>query len=319
MRRVPAFIIATGMVAALSACASSPLAGCDPIYPVGSNAEIVTAAGTLGVDPEATFPTPLIATTTQAAVVKTGEGAAVLPGDIARLHVSIYDGETGTKILATDAAGPGVLGSVVEGQPAFGAVAACTLAGSRVAATGPASEILGEEIIAQYQLPVAPDATVVLVTDVMQRFLGKADGAAQVAPSGLPAVATAPNGRTGVVFPDSAAPTDQRIAILRAGSGTTVKQGDSVVVHSTGIVWGGTSTFESTWDLNAPAVWLAESSENAEGGILPGLSEALIGAKVGSQVIVSIPAGEGYPVGAAPTGVTDADTLVFVVDILGIG
>ena len=43
-----------------------------------------------------------------------------------------------------------------------------------------------------------------------------------------------------------------------------------------------------------------------------------MGAKVGSQVIVVIPPGEewGYPAGSGP--IDDDDSMIFVIDILGI-
>jgi peptidylprolyl isomerase len=45
---------------------------------------------------------------------------------------------------------------------------------------------------------------------------------------------------------------------------------------------------------------------------------ALVGAKVGSQVLVVIPPKEGFPSGSAPTGVDAKSTLIMVIDVLGI-
>jgi peptidylprolyl isomerase len=51
---------------------------------------------------------------------------------------------------------------------------------------------------------------------------------------------------------------------------------------------------------------------------VPGFAKALIGQRVGSQVIAVIPPKDGYPTGQAPTTVPDGSTMVFVFDILGI-
>ena len=52
--------------------------------------------------------------------------------------------------------------------------------------------------------------------------------------------------------------------------------------------------------------------------VVNGFAKAIVGAKVGSQVIVVVPPGEefGYPAGSGPVG--DDETMIFVIDILGI-
>ena len=48
------------------------------------------------------------------------------------------------------------------------------------------------------------------------------------------------------------------------------------------------------------------------------LINALVGQKVGSQVLVVVPPSFGFPDGSAPDGVDTADTLVYIIDILGV-
>jgi peptidylprolyl isomerase len=52
--------------------------------------------------------------------------------------------------------------------------------------------------------------------------------------------------------------------------------------------------------------------------VIPGWSDGLLGKKVGSRVLLSIPPAEGYgKQGSSQAGIKGTDTLVFVVDILG--
>jgi peptidylprolyl isomerase len=53
--------------------------------------------------------------------------------------------------------------------------------------------------------------------------------------------------------------------------------------------------------------------------VVPGFAKALEGATVGSQVIAILPPSEGYgKAGNSSAGISGTDTLVFVIDILGI-
>jgi FKBP-type peptidyl-prolyl cis-trans isomerase len=81
------------------------------------------------------------------------------------------------------------------------------------------------------------------------------------------------------------------------------------VIHYTGALWADQTIFDSSWEKGVPAVFAAD-------GIVPGLSEALVGQQVGSQILVVIPPELGYG-DQANAAVPANSTLVFVVDILG--
>ena len=105
-------------------------------------------------------------------------------------------------------------------------------------------------------------------------------------------------------------PTTLTIEALKKGSGKTVSAGDTVTVHYTGVIWASGTVFDSSWKGGKPISF-------ATTGVIPGFGKALVGQKVGSQVIAVIPPGDGY--GATPpegSGIAATDTLVFVVDIL---
>lgn len=314
--------VAAAVLVSLTACAGgSSAANCTPTYPTGSNASLISADGGLGNDPEATFPTPLVTGSSQVSVVKAGDGSELQPGDAAVVQITIYDGTTGNTLISTNYDEAGLMLLAVDGLPAFGSIAQCTTVGSRVAAVGPAGDLIGDAAIQQNGLPVGADDPVVMVVDLEKSFLGRADGSDQLAQAGFPSIVLAPDGRPGFTIPSQPAPTDLRIATLKAGSGARVKEGDTVVLNYTGVLWDSATVFESTWEVGAPAALVAQALDatgSTGGGLVPGFAKAVIGQRVGSQVIAVIPPEFGYPVGSSPASIPEGSTLVYVIDILGI-
>lgn len=321
VRKLAVVALSAGVVFSVSGCANIPfdLAACSPLYSSGSNSALVSAEGDLSADPEAEFPTPLVADGVESEVVTVGDGEQLGNGDVTSLQITIYNGETGEQLISTGHDNAGLRVPITERVPRFGEIAQCSTVGSRIVTVGTAGDILGAENIAQNQLPLTDDDTIVMVSDVESRYPGKADGANQVPPAGLPAVVLAPNGQPGFTFPGADAPTELKIATLKAGLGQTVAEGDLAVMHVSGIEWDADATFTNSWEeAGVPGTFLVESTETSERGLPPGLAEALIGQTVGSQVLVVLPPAVGFAPGTEPEGVTSGSTLVFVFDILGI-
>jgi FKBP-type peptidyl-prolyl cis-trans isomerase len=159
---------------------------------------------------------------------------------------------------------------------------------------------------------------VVIVTDINASFPGRATGADRAPQAGFPAVVLAPNGQPGFTTPATAPPSALKFATLKQGSGARVTEGDTILVNLTGIGWGAKATFLSSWDIGGPSRVIASDMTMIERGVPAGLAEAIIGQKVGSQIIAVVPPALGYPAGSAPEGVTPTSTVVFLVDILRI-
>ena len=180
--------------------------------------------------------------------------------------------------------------------------------------TGTASQLFGTDA-----LGLNPASTLVVVADTAAAYIGKADGADQLPVAGLPSIVLAPDGEPGFTFGSKTAPTTLQIALLKAGRGAKVAEGDNVVLNYSGVLWGAKELFDSSWAKKAPATLLARPLAADGTGVVAGFAKAIIGQQVGSQVIVVIPPGQyGYPAGSAPSGVPDGSTMVFVIDILGI-
>ncbi|MEP6480669.1 MAG: FKBP-type peptidyl-prolyl cis-trans isomerase [Rhodoglobus sp.] len=312
MRKLVGIVAAAGLLVFLSGCSAQhpTFASCDAT----GNAALVTTGGSFDVDPKADFPTPLIAKKPELAVVRSGDGAKVDPDAGINATVSLYYGATGEAVSSDS--GPVTnlaIRTLVKGSFPFTQALSCATVGSRVVTTGTAKQLFGPDA-----LGLDATSTLVVVADIDSTFLGRANGADQPAVAGLPSIVLAPNGEPGFTFPPGDAPSALKIATLKSGNGATVKKGDSIIVHYTGVLWSTKKVFDSTWDKGNPATLTATSIVDDPSGVVPGFAKAVVGAKVGSQVLVVIPPKDGYPSGSAPASIPDGSTLVFVIDILGV-
>ena len=80
--------------------------------------------------------------------------------------------------------------------------------------------------------------------------------------------------------------------MLKQGDGAIVEDGDTVVVHYTGVLWDDGKVFDFELAERSPRA--RSSSARAAKEVIPGFSEASSGRQVGSQVGVVVLPSEGY-------------------------
>jgi len=144
------------------------------------------------------------------------------------------------------------------------------------------------------------------------------DGASQSAPasgsnsdSGV-TVSGAFGSTPTVTIPSTAAPTQLTQKTLVQGSGAPVAAGDTLVANYVGQTWANKKVFDSSFSRGAPAGFVI-----GKGQVIPGWDKALVGKKIGSRVLLTIPPADGYgPNGNPQAGIKGTDTLVFVVDLV---
>lgn len=298
------------LLVTLTACSSSHDAGtCAKAAPSGRASDLITAAGSTNGAPAATFPTPLRTNTTERTIVDPGHGEPLQNGQAIRADLSIYNGTTGQLLPRSAYGAPEGTISMTIGQTVAGISEGllCAKPGAKVAiAVSPKDGVNDKK------------TSLVVVVDVRKAFLQRANGEPQPHQPGMPKVVLAPNGAPGITVPKTKAPSTLKIAALKKGDGATVKRGDHVVVQYTGVLWKDGTVFDSTWTgTGATTLVAADASSGSSGGVIKGFADAMIGAKVGSQVLAVIPPSKGY--GAQGSGAIPPNaTLVFVVDILGI-
>ncbi|MEW2546499.1 FKBP-type peptidyl-prolyl cis-trans isomerase [Streptomyces sp. NPDC047002] len=127
----------------------------------------------------------------------------------------------------------------------------------------------------------------------------------------MPSVSGASGKKADISVPKGK-PTDKFVVhSLSQGSGPAIKKDQLVVAGFTAKVWGG-KDLGSSYDKGAsPQVIPAGSPQ-----IIPAFSQAVVGQKVGSRVLVVAPPTAGFgSQGNQQLGVKGSDTLVFVLDI----
>lgn len=323
MRIATSLLVTVGLVASLAACSSpAPDSNADPncaTTPSGAASEAVQADGDFGAMPTVTFDAPLEADETERSVVIDGDGDQVQEGDTVKVQYSIVNGTSEAAIAGSDYTDATLTEFVVdEAQflPGFVKTLQCATVGSRVVGVIPPVDAFGDT--GSPDLGIAATDNIVFVADIVSikppvvPALPKADGEDQPAEAGFPTVVLDETGRPTVTIPDEAPPTELKIAVLKKGDGVEVVDGDQVTVHYEGINWNTKAIFDESWARGTPSTF-------ATGAVIPGFTQALVGQTVGSQVIVIIPPDLGYgPQGGREPDIGATDTLVFVIDILGI-
>ena len=315
MRKTTALIAAIALLGGLTACSggtAASTAGCDPVVLPGKASAVITAPGKLGSAPKVGFPTPLYTKTTQASTIIAGTGAPITAGQPVILDVTILNGADATPLQKTSYAATG--GSLITaGKSTFPAVSEgleCAKVGSRISIVGSAKD--SHRGAADAANGIGKDDSFVYVVDIKGAFLAKANGADQIPVNGMPAVVLTADGTPGISVPDRSAPKTSTVNVLKEGSGDKVKSNQFLVVKFTAIGWNSKTVFDSTWTDHQASVLQVGAAT-----VSPGLSKALIGQRVGSQVLTVLPpraAAVADGSGKAPAD----DTAVYVVDILGI-
>jgi len=273
--------------------------------------ESVSVTGALGEQPVVSFPSPLSAESIQSRVVIAGEGPVFTGRNFVEFEFAGYNGGSGQLIQQTSFDGTQAQsGAFGPGEvPNFCEALAGAKEGSRIVAIIPPDQAHSSEGVPA--LGVGAADAFIFVFDLKRVFLEKATGDSVAPEAGLPTVVTTPDGVPGITIPNTAAPTELKVAQLIRGSGNLVEEGQLVTLHYSGFLWDNSEKFDSSWDSGQ-----ATQFQMQEGALIEGFLSAVIGQPVGSQVIAVIPPALGYGdagAGSIPPGAT----LVFVIDILG--
>lgn len=321
MRTAAALLVTAGLVVSLAACSapSTESASDCAATPSGSVSDGVKVTGEFGSKPTISFTSPTAVKETERTVVIAGEGDAAEQGSTVNVNFTMLNGTTGAELTTTEYGAEAATALPIDATqflPGIVKTLECSTAGSRVVGVITAEDGFGET---GSDLGVEPGEDLVFVVDVVSIDppadppLPKADGEDQPATDGFPVVVLDADGAPTVTIPDTAPPVELQLAVLKQGDGEVVQPGSDVVVHYTGINWNTKVVFDSSWERGTPATFNTA-------GVIAGFTRALEGQNVGSQVIVIIPPDLGYgPQGGRAPDISATDTLVFVIDILGIG
>lgn len=115
------------------------------------------------------------------------------------------------------------------------------------------------------------------------------------------------------VPPGEVPPAELVIEDLEVGDGAEATSGSQVEVHYVGHGWSTRSQFDSSWDRNDTF-----SFGLGAGQVIKGWDQGVAGMKVGGRRRIVIPPNLAYGKAGAGGVIGPNETLVFVVDLLGV-
>lgn len=328
MNKLVSLAVAAGLIVSLSGCASDPEGAGDlglsvaegGCQPSGSEVESIEFSGGFGETPDVVFDGPLEIVNTQRFVLSEGDGEIVQDGDDVLIDYALFNGSTGEVLERYEDFDPSVFRMDIASPVLVGVslTVACTKTGSRVAGLLPAEEAFGPDGAPDFGLN--PGDPLLFIVDVISIKappvppLDRIEGEPREPSDGLLGLEYAEDGTPSVTIPEGQdVPAEFAVDTLITGAGVVVAAGDVVILHYHGVNWNTGEVFDSSWSRGQPASF-------PTGGVIVGFRDGLIGQTVGSRAIIVIPPELGYgPGGGNPDGsIGPEDTIVFVVDILGI-
>ncbi len=117
-----------------------------------------------------------------------------------------------------------------------------------------------------------------------------------------------------VTIPDAEPPAELVIEEIAVGDGDEAAPGHNVEVHYVGVAWSNGEQFDASWDRGD-----SFGFRLGRGQVIEGWDEGVAGMKVGGRRRLTIPPHKGYGARGAGGVIGPNETLVFVVDLLGVG
>jgi peptidylprolyl isomerase len=117
-----------------------------------------------------------------------------------------------------------------------------------------------------------------------------------------------------VTIPDGVPPTELVVEDIEVGDGADAVAGSPVNVHYVGVSWSTGKEFDSSWNRGQQF-----SFPLGAGHVISGWDQGVAGMKVGGRRRLTIPPHLGYGERGAGGAIGPNETLVFVVDLIGVG
>ena len=114
-------------------------------------------------------------------------------------------------------------------------------------------------------------------------------------------------------FVDPTPPTDLVVTDLREGDGPEAASGNTVEVHYVGVAHSTGEEFDASYNRGDTLKFRL-----GVGQVISGWDQGVAGMKVGGRRRITIPPMLGYGKRGAPGAIKPDETLVFVVDLVGV-
>ena len=114
-------------------------------------------------------------------------------------------------------------------------------------------------------------------------------------------------------FPDSPPPTELEVTDITTGDGPEATSGSTVVVHYVGVAHSTGEEFDASYNRGEPL-----SFRLGVGQVIQGWDQGVTGMRVGGRRKLVIPPTLGYGDRGAGGAIKPGETLIFVVDLVGV-
>jgi peptidylprolyl isomerase len=119
--------------------------------------------------------------------------------------------------------------------------------------------------------------------------------------------------RPEIDFPDFPVPDDLVVEDLVVGTGAEATAGVTAVVHYVGVAYSTGEEFDASWNRGTPFQFPLGA-----GRVIAGWDRGVQGMRVGGRRRLVVPAHLGYGSQGAGSAIAPGETLIFVVDLIGV-
>jgi len=116
-----------------------------------------------------------------------------------------------------------------------------------------------------------------------------------------------------ITVPEGKPPTKLEVKDLVKGEGATAKAGSQISVNYSGVAYSTGKEFDNSYDRGQPF-----DLQLGAGMVIPGWDQGLEGMKVGGRRQLTIPPDLAYGEQGQPPTIKGGETLIFVIDLLGV-
>lgn len=311
LHRATAAVLALALALAATACGAGEKKKTDSMQ------ERIQVTGAFGAEPTLRFKAPLKLTESSSWVAQPGKGDRVGAESTVILQLTMVNGRTGKKAVSTLGQGQGPL-EVQLGDQLFPSLIKGLVGKAdhtRVVVASTADDAYGGN--GAPQIGLKEGDAVVMVADILSvdptSVLDAPTGATTPARASAPTLVLKDGVPAGFDFAKLRKPKKLVVIPLRAGTGPVVTTPGRLAVDYLLEVWGAKTPLEETYSKEPTLVSLGTSS-----GAIKAWQQALVGQKEGARLMIISPPDLAY--GASPQpGMPANSTLVFLIDVLGVG
>ncbi len=273
---------------AVTGCGAGEVPACAPEGDIGA---VVKVVGDFGGDVtlESSAPLPIGGPQRDALIDGDGGGDGDSTEDVSGLdaRVTVFSAESGRRILVEKTSLDQEASAL---QRTLRTYARCSEPGARVAVIDQAAAVLGEDGIGAHGL--GQSENLLLVIDYLNGCSAPAARDEKYPRVDLGDGSTPPT----IEIPACMTPPSElEVTVLEKGEGPVIDSGQQIMTNYLGVYWDGAARFDESWTETGISL------STATGALIEGFTRAMVGQRIGSTVLVTIPPALGYDDGMTRT------------------